>query len=131
MDSIYGIARDKAFIVLRRWRITYYATKNMFTKIFTVLKNIFKIKKILFVFIALWVIFSIGYIARDQWQKSQFTQFQTGYQSGVADSISTLINESGKCAPVTLIENDKEVKMIAIDCLQNSQNEQQEQLMDE
>lgn len=81
-------------------------------------------KKILLAILWLWIIFSLGYIVRDQWLKFQLTQTQDIYQQGVADTIRTLMVQTTTCQPITLQDGDKTIQIIAIACLQQAQQPQ-------
>ena len=77
------------------------------------------------IFIALiigWMIFSLGYIAYDQFQGFKLKKVQQAYQAGLSDSINRLMNESEKCEAIPLYSGDKQVNLIAIDCLQKAES---------
>lgn len=69
-----------------------------------------------------WIIFSIVYIANDQWQVLQTVKMKQAYQQGVSDSVRALMTESAKCAPVPLVDGDKKVEVVAVSCLQTDKN---------
>lgn len=89
-----------------------------------VTKNIITKKNILIFIITLWVVFSVGYIARDQWQEFKTRYTQNAYQKGVSDSIKTLITVAEKCVKVPLYDGDKKMEVVSVKCLQNSNRNQ-------
>lgn len=88
------------------------------------MKNLFNKKNITLMIAILWIIFSVGYVVLDQWQKFQVNYVQTAYQEGLSDSVKIMINESGKCVPIPLIDGETKVEMIAISCLQQLVSEE-------
>ncbi len=76
------------------------------------------IKKVGLVILLLWLVFSAGYVIRDQWLRFQFKQIQTAYQKGITDSIRTIMVQSANCQQVTLQDGDKRVELIATSCLE-------------
>ncbi len=88
------------------------------------IKNIITKKNILVFGIVVWVIFSIGYIAYDQWQEFKTQYAKTAYQKGVSDSIRTLIIATEKCVKVPLYDSDKKVEVVSVACLRNGSKSQ-------
>lgn len=68
------------------------------------------------VLLILWILFSLGYVARDQWIRFQNNQLVAAYQRGVADSIRTMMTQSENCQRVTLQDGEKEVEFINATC---------------
>lgn len=73
-------------------------------------------KKAVIVILGLWIIFSLGYIFRDQWTKFQNRQVLIAYQNGVADTIRALISQAELCQPVSLVDGDKRIELIKLGC---------------
>lgn len=66
----------------------------------------------------LWIMFSIGYIVRDQFFKFKGSLYNDAYQAGVIQSVEQLITQAKSCEPVKVYKDDEEVNLIAIECLQ-------------
>ena len=75
-------------------------------------------KKGVLVILGLWLIFSSGYIARDQWIEFQNRQILAAYQSGVTDTVRTLMERAELCQPVSLVDGDKQMELIKVGCVQ-------------
>lgn len=89
--------------------------------------RMFSYKKIIILFIAVvWIIFSAIYIINDQWKDFQTIQVRQAYNAGVSASVRTLIQESAKCAPVPLFNGDQKTEVIAVKCLQQAKEQQQQ-----
>jgi hypothetical protein len=73
-------------------------------------------KKMLLITLGLWIVFSIGYILRDQWIKFQNRRILTAYQQGVADTVRALMNQAEACQPVSLTDGDKRIEVIKLGC---------------
>ena len=69
------------------------------------------------VFVIVWMVFSIGYIAYDQWQGFKFSRVQVAYERGISDSVESLIEESKNCQPIPLYDGAKKVEVISVGCL--------------
>lgn len=67
--------------------------------------------------IVVWVLFSAGYILRDQWLRFSNERIKTAYQQGFADSIHQVMAQSGKCDPITVYEGEIQLMLIEISCL--------------
>jgi hypothetical protein len=74
-------------------------------------------KMLLIIIFGLWIIFSIGYILRDQWIKFQNRQILTAYQNGIADTVRTLMSEAETCRPVSLVDGEKTIELMKIGCV--------------
>lgn len=85
-------------------------------------------KSILILLVIVWIVFSAGYIAYDQWQDFKTGQMQVAYQQGLIDSVRTIMNESTKCQPIPLLDGDKQVNIIAVECLQQVEQQPEQQV---
>jgi len=74
-------------------------------------------KLILNIFLAIWIIFSIGYIFYDIWSDFKITKLNQAYQQGRVDTIDELIRQAQKCEVLPIFSGDTQVKLINIDCL--------------
>lgn len=90
------------------------------------IKKIITKKSILILLAIVWVIFSIGYIANDQWKNFQNAKMQAAYQKGVSDSVKMMISEAAQCKTVPLYDGDKKTEVVSVECLQKA-NEQAEE----
>jgi hypothetical protein len=73
-------------------------------------------KKILLIILGLWIVFSVGYVLRDQWIKFQNRQILAAYQNGVANTLRTLMSQAELCQPVSLMDGDKKIELIKVGC---------------
>jgi len=83
--------------------------------------------RVVVIILGLWIIFSIGYVARDQWIEFQNNQILTAYQSGVADTVRTLMSQAESCQPVSLFDGNKQIQVLKIGCGQVQPEEQPEE----
>jgi hypothetical protein len=77
--------------------------------------------------LVLWLVFSIGYIVRDQFLRYHLTRVNQAFQAGVSDSVNKLIAQSEECEPISVFADEKEVNLIAIECLQPPTTEEDNQ----
>lgn len=75
----------------------------------------------------IWIVFSIFYIIKDQWEDFQLSKMQQSYQNGVSDSVRTLITESAKCNKIPLYYDNQTIEMIEISCISENKNENQQE----
>lgn len=87
------------------------------------MKNIFTTKNIVVAFTLVWIVFSVGYIIRDQWQDFQNGRVQAAYQQGLTDTVRTLMGQVASCNPIPLFDGDTRVEVIAVSCLQQAQEQ--------
>ena len=80
-------------------------------------------KKTLHIITVLWVVFSVFYIANDQWTNFKEGEMKAAYQRGIADSVMSLMKESAKCEPIVVFAQDEEVKLIPLECLEKRSDE--------
>jgi len=80
------------------------------------IRNITKKQILVFAF-AIWIVFSVGYIAYDQWQRFKIRYSQSAYKQGISDSIKTLMAQMEKCVVVPLYNGDKKVEAVSVECL--------------
>jgi outer membrane receptor for monomeric catechols len=85
----------------------------------------FNYKKIIsIIIIAAWIIFSAIYIANDQWKDFQTIKIQQAYRTGVSESVRALMQEASQCAPVPIFDGDNKIEVIAVQCLQQDEQQQ-------
>ena len=96
----------------------------MSQKIFGTLKKLFTWKRVLNFLLILWIIFSVGYITYDIWEKFRIRIFQAGYQQAIQDSVKAMIKQAEQCRPITLFDKNKKVKLFTSDCLSKKQPKQ-------
>jgi len=75
-------------------------------------------KTILHLFVFLWIVFSITYIAWDLWSDFKNIQILNAYERGRTDTINQLIQEAEKCQPFPVFSAEKEIQLISMDCLE-------------
>ena len=68
--------------------------------------------------IILWVVFSIAYIAYDQWNSFKTGALQGAYYAGRADCVNDLINEvkAASCGSVSIYNDTEQVDVINAQC---------------
>jgi hypothetical protein len=75
-------------------------------------------KTTLMIILGFWIIFSMGYVLRDQWIKFQNQQVLTAYQQGVGDTVRALITEAQLCRPVSLLDGENRIELLKVGCPQ-------------
>jgi len=80
------------------------------------IKKIFSKKNILIFVLVAWIVFSGWYVARDQWQRFQYTQVQAAYQKGSADTIRLLMEQANKCVKIPVFDGDKKIEVVKVGC---------------
>ena len=74
-----------------------------------------------------WMVFSVVYVANDQWQDFKVRQIQLAYQRGLTDSMRRVMIESAKGAPITLTDGENRVEIISTEALRLAQLQSQTQ----
>lgn len=69
-----------------------------------------------------WIVFSILYIGNQEIRRFQFAT-QQSYQSGLADAINQVIQQSQNCQPFPVFAGENRVELINTACLQQAENE--------
>lgn len=75
---------------------------------------------------AIWILFSIAYIANDVWMDFQNERInaalRSGYDQGVADTVSQAMTqaENEKCDPFSIYNKEKKVDVINVACLKQN-----------
>ncbi len=77
----------------------------------------FSKKTILRLFVFLWIVFSVVYIAWDLWSDFKNAQMFQAYEQGRTDTVSALIQEAEKCEPVLVTGTEKQISVIGVHCL--------------
>jgi len=83
----------------------------------------FSKKTILHLFIFLWIVFSVVYIAWDLWSDFKNVQMVQVYEQGRIDTISALIQEAEKCEPVLVTGAEKQISIISVHCLTETEEQ--------
>ncbi len=78
-------------------------------------------KIILLTILVVWVLFSTGYIVYLKLNSIYKEKLNQAYNSGIGYSIQTLITELKKCKPVTVYNQEEQVDVISVDCLEKQQ----------
>ena len=90
----------------------------------TITKVITK-KRIGYVIVLAWLIFSLVYIGYDGWKDFRDQKLKQAYQNGYGSAVNDLIAEAEKCQPFVVFntETKKEIQLMNIDCQQNTSAE--------
>ena len=80
----------------------------------------------LIIILVLLLLFALGYIILDKYTEYQVTEktqiYQLGVEEGYSLAIAQLIESAQSCQPVPLYYGNFTVNMIAVECLQMSEN---------
>jgi hypothetical protein len=76
-------------------------------------KKIFALKIILIV----WLVFSVLYVAYNEWMRFRFTVMQNPYNQGVGDAVGKMIEESKSCKAFPVNIGESKVTLVNVDCL--------------
>lgn len=90
------------------------------------MKNLLAEKKLTMsqVLVAVWILFSVLYIAQDMWRNGLQTSYRLGEQAGVRGAVTQTIVEAQKgCEPFTVFNEAGRVDLINVACLQQPQAE--------
>ena len=74
------------------------------------------VKKLFWLLVIGWMVFSLIYILRDQWLKFRFRELQTMYQRGIEDAVRLIMNQSANCQEVLLQDGQRKIKLIDVTC---------------
>ena len=71
-----------------------------------------------------WFIFSVGYIACDQWNSFKEGALQGAYYAGREDCVNNIIEEVKKanCNSISISNDTDKVDMINVQCLSGGEN---------
>ncbi len=72
-----------------------------------------------------WMVFSVGYIAVDQWRDFKARYARNAYQKGVSDSVRALMSQAEKCVKVPLFDGEKRLEVVSVSCLQDDSQDRQ------
>ncbi|MBT4936718.1 hypothetical protein HON22_02260 [Candidatus Peregrinibacteria bacterium] len=77
------------------------------------------------IFMAAWIIFSIGYVSYDQWNDFKVNYAQKSYITGKAETVQSLITQAlnKECKPFDAYIEDNKVTLINTACLQPASEE--------
>lgn len=72
------------------------------------------------IFMAAWIIFSIGYVSYDQWTDFKINYAQKSYLSGKAETVQALMEQAlnKECKPFDAYIEENKVTLINTACLQ-------------
>lgn len=77
------------------------------------------LRKIFFLFLSIWFVFSAIYIGYDQFNKFLARLSRNAYTQGFADSIMAIIDQADNCQPVRVYYGNKEKNLIDVRCVSN------------
>jgi len=67
--------------------------------------------------LALWLVFSVGYVVRDQWRTVIASRLQAARDEGKAEVVGEILRLAKSCEPFPVYSGDGRANMIDIDCL--------------
>jgi hypothetical protein len=76
----------------------------------------FTFKNILLLLVFFWIVFSLTYVVNDLINK--YESKEQAYRQGGIDTINLLIEEAEKCQPFSVYSQEKEIRLINLDCLE-------------
>ena len=65
----------------------------------------------------LWLIFSVAYVAWNEYNRFSLFVMQRSYQSGRAEAVAEIMQQGAKCQPVPLAVGDQKTAVIDLNCL--------------
>ena len=82
-----------------------------------------KPKYIIHAILVLWFIFSVGYIACDQWNSFKDGALQGAYYAGRTDCVNDIIAEAKNpaCNSISISNDTEKVDVINVQCLSNNE----------
>lgn len=83
-------------------------------------------KTIFFLLISLWLVFSFIYIALDVWDDFKDNQLLKAYEEGRTEVVGQIIENAEECQSFSVYNNEKEVQLININCLDWEDTEESE-----
>ena len=83
-------------------------------------KNLMSKRFIIHTVLIVWVVFSLGYIAVDQYNDFKLGVLNNAYMSGRTESVNELISliKNESCEPINVSNGSEGVRVIDIQCLQ-------------
>lgn len=79
-------------------------------------------KKIILI---VWVVFSILYVAYNEWSRFSVYVMQRSYEQGVTDAVSQVIQQSQTCKAFPVNVGQNKATLVNVDCLKQAQNQGQ------
>ena len=79
------------------------------------------------VILALWIIFSVGYVCYTEWQKFKIGVMTNSYQTGRIEIVNQILTEAEKCQPFPIYSGDKKAELVSVECLQKQMEAAQNQ----
>ena len=84
-------------------------------------------KIIIHLLIALWFVFSLGYIKWDLWDDFRIRRLTLALEQGQINAINQIIKQTDtECEPLRLFSEETEVNLINVVCLEQDQGQKQE-----
>jgi hypothetical protein len=77
--------------------------------------------------LAVWVVFSILYVAYNEWNRFNLFVMQRSYNQGVTDAASQVIDQAKVCKVFPINVGDSKANLINVDCLKQAQAQAQDQ----
>ncbi|MCP4680933.1 MAG: hypothetical protein GY864_01200 [Desulfobacterales bacterium] len=74
-----------------------------------------------------WLVFSCIYIASDIWGDFKREEMAQAYSQGRADAIAQVIDGAKVCKSFNVVSGDKQIELIAVNCLQSNTAAQPQQ----
>ncbi len=75
------------------------------------------VKKIILI---VWVVFSILYVAYNEWSRFSTFVMQQSYSRGIQDAIGKVLEESKNCKGFPINLGDKSVTLVNVECLKQA-----------
>jgi hypothetical protein len=81
-------------------------------------------KKIILI---VWVVFSILYVAYNEWNRFSTYVMQRSYEQGITDAVSQVIQQSQACKAFPVNVGQNKATLLNVDCLKQAQGQAQGQ----
>ena len=72
------------------------------------------------VIIIVWMVFSIFYIAYNEWMRFKTIVIQDSYNQGVEDAVAKVIEEAKTCKAFPINVGESKATLVNVDCLKGS-----------
>lgn len=68
--------------------------------------------------VIVWVIFSVLYVAYNEWNRFKVSVIQSSYNQGVEDAVAKVISEAKTCKVFPINLGESKVMLVSTDCSQ-------------
>ena len=75
------------------------------------------------IILALWLIFSVLYVANNEWNRFKAMVMQSSYSQGVSDAVAKVIEESKSCKAFPINIGETKATLVSVDCLKQPQDQ--------